>query len=113
MTWVQCMDLFVGWLVELCNNIKCTGHEADEAFGPFSTPRRIVVVVGWVSGLHMSCRGFVVGWVGGLWQERKEHWPCCNVSHLTVRAFEDAAGCLSTVQIRPPGAIQPVIPAHC
>ena len=87
MTWVQCMALFVGWLVGLCNNVKCR--------------------------LHVSCRGFVVGWVGGLWQERKEHWPCSNVSHLTVRAFEDAAGCLSTVQILPPRAIQPVIPAQC
>ena len=39
MTFLQCMDLFVGWLVGLCNNVKCR--------------------------LHMSSRGFVVGWVGG------------------------------------------------
>ena len=39
------------WMAGMCNNVKCTGltgHVADEAFRPFSTPRRIVVVVGWL-----------------------------------------------------------------
>jgi hypothetical protein len=52
-----------------CNNVKCTGHVADEACRPFSIPRRIVVVVGWVQAINADYIGvagdlLLGGWAG-------------------------------------------------